>query len=131
MSDLNAYFVQANARFVVVFDEECGLCQSSVRWLKKRDRFSILEYSPLQQSPILRALGLTEQEALAQIHVVNRAGVVKKGADAILWILEQLPRFHWLKVVKRIPGMLAVLRFGYRFIAKRRKRNVCAGSCRY
>ncbi len=66
--------------------------------------------------------GLITREAVdKEIHVMDEHGVVRKGAEAMLEILnEAYPRFRFLVWFGRLPFIKQLLPIGYRFVAANR-----------
>lgn len=108
------------AETLLIYDGVCGLCQKSVAWLKERDRYGRLAYSPLQTPGLLEKLDIPQEEALQHLHAVDRNGKKRIGADAVLWAVSHLPRYRWLRGLWLIPGALPLSRWTYNQIAKRR-----------
>jgi predicted DCC family thiol-disulfide oxidoreductase YuxK len=125
-----AYYAPST-RLVLLYDAHCSLCRASLRFLERRDLRRRLRAVPLQDSAALAAFGLSEQEALGELHAFSRDGEHRRGADAVLWALFMLPRFGRLRLLLRVPGFLPVARFVYRQVAQRRLRDACDGErCR-
>jgi predicted DCC family thiol-disulfide oxidoreductase YuxK len=117
----------AGSRLVGLYDGHCGLCRASVRWLRRRDRTRRLHLMPLQTPGVLDFFQLPERDALGEIHVYSRSGEHRAGADGVLWAVTLLPRYRALGPLLRLPGVMPIARAVYRQIAKRRRRDLCAG----
>jgi predicted DCC family thiol-disulfide oxidoreductase YuxK len=110
-----------SAEYVLIYDGECDLCQKSVAWLKQRDPHGRLAYVPLQSPGILEKLDIPLTEAMEHLHSINRQGEKRVGADAVVWAVSCLPRYQWLRVLWKIPGVLPASRWVYKQVAKRRR----------
>ena len=68
----------------------------------------------------------------SEIHVISRFGELRVGADAVLWLVSQLPGYHWLATLNRSHAVRKIARLTYREIAKRRARQDCQeGQCHF
>lgn len=107
---------------VILYDGDCGFCSASVRlatgrWLRTR-----LEPMMAQRAD-LSAWGLERAACLEALHVVDPAGRVHIGSDAIAAILRS-SRQPWplLGRVLLLPGIRTVARWGYGIVARNRHR---------
>ena len=108
----------------LLFDGECGLCTSSVRFILKRDRTRELRFAPLQSDfgrGLVAGYGMDPGE-LSTLVLVDEAGGVALRSTAALRVASEHLRFPW-----RLAGALRIvprfLRDGvYRLIAKNRIR---------
>src|SRR5262245_14114918 len=56
-------------------------------------------------------------EAMHDVHIVDEAGYVYKGAEAVIKLLERNPRTRILGRIARAPGMHLIVLGLYRFIS--------------
>ena len=118
------------SRLILLYDEHCRLCLRSVAFLKNRKGSEVLQPMPLQTPGILDHFGIREEDALKELHAVDKAGRIYVGAEGVLRSLAILPRWRWVGALLKVPGVLPATRPVYRFIASRRARKVCEnGSC--
>lgn len=108
----------------LLFDGECGLCTSSVRFVLKRDRTQELRFASLQ-SDFGRGLVLKhgmDPDELSTLVLVDQAGQVALRSTAALRVASEHMGFPWrLAFVFRI--VPTFLRDGvYRWVAKNRIR---------
>jgi predicted DCC family thiol-disulfide oxidoreductase YuxK len=105
---------------VVLYDGWCNLCDSSVAFLLRLDRFARLRFAALQ-SPVGEALRARcgSADRLDDTLVLIYQGRCRTRSGAVLTLFELLPwpwpLLGWLKVIPR-----AVRDVVYRFIARRR-----------
>jgi predicted DCC family thiol-disulfide oxidoreductase YuxK len=112
----------AGARPVILFDGVCELCNSAVGWIRARDRAGVFDYLPYQSPEVARRWPGLDPAALARaLHVVAPDGRVRAGADAAPWILGRLPGWRWLAVLLALPGVRALARPAYAWVAARRR----------
>jgi len=104
---------------VVFFDGVCGLCNCTVNWLIRRDRFGILRFAPLQGITAKQILGEKTSDMNSVIFVQN--GVVFEKSEAF-FALANLPGLglKWLRVFRIFP--LGLRDRVYDWIARHRYR---------
>lgn len=112
----------------VLYDAECSWCCGLARKFSSLLTPRGLLLLPLQTPWVERRLSLSRAELLSEMRVLFRDGRTAGGADAVLEILRQ---FWWGKpacLVGKIPGLHALLRIGYAWVAKHRycANGVCA-----
>lgn len=105
----------------VFFDAECSFCAALARRFR-----SVLEprgyaLAPLQDPRVQELLALPPGQLLREMRVLTCAGQVIGGADAIVFLARGIWWAWPLYAVAQLPGMRAVLRAGYRWIAARRR----------
>jgi len=114
-------------RLALLYDGHCGLCRASIGWLRRRDRAHRLNPIPLQTPGALAFFKLSQAAAEGELNAFSQSGERRGGADAVFWAVSLLPRFGFVGPLLRVPGVLPIARAVYRQVAKRRRRDVCAG----
>jgi predicted DCC family thiol-disulfide oxidoreductase YuxK len=109
-----------HARGWLFFDAECGFCTRIARWLRPILLRRGLAVAPLQDVRVGALLGLPEAELLRELRFLLSDGKQTGGADAVLALAREIWWARPLVWVSSIPGMMAVLRRGYRWVAARR-----------
>ena len=106
----------------VLYDSECALCNSQVRFIRKRDRGNLFRFVPLQTEEgrsMLRSAGLPEDELDTVVYVKEGKDLTR--SSAVLGILSDLGGgWRLTRVLGIIP--LAIRDFFYRLIARNRHR---------
>ena len=118
---------------VVVYDGNCPFCRRQVDRIRRRDARAIFSYLP-RQTPGLteRFPRLAEQDFNTGMRLIAPEGIVHLGADAVYHIARRLPgwrRWAWLY---QVPGLHALFRAAYAWVAAHRMSlsGACpAGSC--
>ena len=124
--------LDAGRQFLLLYDAECGLCQWTQKWVEAHDPAGLVDARPLQTPGLLGRLSIREEDALREIHVISRSGELRVGADAVLWLVSQLPGYRWLAILNRSRAVRKIARLTYREIAKRRARQDCQeGQCHF
>lgn len=108
-------------RATLIYDGECGMCQEAVALVRRGDREHRIALVPFQDEAGVAAFGIPLPALAAAMHLVLPDGRVLAGADAAPEILRLLPAWRWLAWPFRLPGVLAVARRVYAWIARRRR----------
>jgi predicted DCC family thiol-disulfide oxidoreductase YuxK len=104
---------------VVVYDADCGVCQASVAWIRRRDRRSAVQFVG-NDAPELPA-GVSRDETEHTIVVLD-GGHKLVRADGVARILRELRGWSALGTVLRVPGLRQLGNLGYDAFARRRHR---------
>ena len=112
------------ARDLLLFDGECGLCTASIRFILARDRKGLLRFASLQ-SELGRGVAIVhglDPYELTTLVFVDGAGHVTLRSTAALRVAAEHLRFPW-----RLAGVLRIVpRFLrdaiYRWVSKNRLR---------
>ncbi|NIR42775.1 MAG: DUF393 domain-containing protein [Gemmatimonadetes bacterium] len=112
------------ARWVLIYDGDCGFCQRQVRFVERHDTKGRIEAVPFQTAELSR-YGIDRQAAEEAMHLVSPAGDVWRGPAAAREVLKLLPRLKPLAWLFYLPGAMFVAERVYRWIARRRHRFGC------
>ncbi len=108
------------------YDAQCPMCS---RWMNRftnvllRRRFLT---APLQRGWVQQRLKLDSNDALTEMRVLSANGELLGGAAAVVYLAGRIWWARPLAVIANLPGVMGMLRRGYRFIARRRG---CAVKC--
>jgi predicted DCC family thiol-disulfide oxidoreductase YuxK len=116
-----------HARGWLFFDAECGFCTRIARWLLPILERRGLAVAPLQDARVGALLGLPKSELLHELRFLLSDGRQTGGADAVLAVAWEIWWARPLVWLGNIPGMMAVLRHGYRWVAA--QRSCAAAGC--
>ena len=103
----------------VVYDADCGVCQASVAWVRKRDRDAVFHFVP-SDAPELPA-GVTREETGHTLVVLDGAAKLTR-ADGVARILRELRGWSFVARALRAPGVRQLANRGYDRLAKNRHR---------
>lgn len=108
----------------VLYDRDCGICQATVRQLRRWDRNDRLAMLPLQSAPTsgdpaIRTAA-AESPLESALHVVAADGRVYAGGDAALAIVRELPGGHLLDPWRDVAPFRWVVGAGYDAVAHHR-----------
>ena len=110
------------ARSTVVFDGDCGICQASVRIIRRLDWCDRFEFRANQDASVYQEFPQLSPAACAgSVHLADHRGHSLSGADACRGILRRLPLTAPLAVLLAIPPIPWLLRRGYPHLARRRR----------
>ena len=105
--------------FVVVYDADCGVCQASVAWVRKRDRRGVFQFVGNDAADL--PAGVSREETEHTIVVLD-GGRKLVRADGVSRILRELRGWSALGAILRAPGLRQLGNLGYDAFAKRRHR---------
>jgi predicted DCC family thiol-disulfide oxidoreductase YuxK len=91
---------------IIFFDGVCGLCNGTIDFVLREDHERTFLYSPLQ-GETFQSIERDHPETLNtdSIFVLKRGPereILLQKSDALLFILERLPRYRWLALLGRI-----------------------------
>ncbi|MGU3472997.1 thiol-disulfide oxidoreductase DCC family protein [Paenibacillus sp. D51F] len=115
-----------DSALTVIYDGQCNLCLASVDRLGRLGSRAELTFVPLQNLDRLqgraaeRVLDVGEEALRDRMHVVDGAGRLYAGSDAVVRILRTVPGFGPAGWLYRLPGMSRLGDWIYRYIAERR-----------
>lgn len=112
----------------VLYDADCGFC-TRLAWrfggALERRGYRVV---PLQAPWVRERLQLPAEKLLEEMRVLTIEGVHVGGADAVMYLARRMWWALPLYAASLIPGVMHLLRWGYRWIAARRHRfsRTCA-----
>ena len=109
----------SDATFTVIYDAQCGVCSSSVAWLKRQHAEPPMRFLAAQSEEAAR---LVPHRPPNQMAIVNPAGEILLGADGWIGCLQTVPRYRGLARVAGWTVVKPVVRLGYALIARNRLR---------
>jgi len=125
-SELSDNVDRRRVRGWVLYDAACPFCLNLVARARGVLKASGFQLEPLQSPWVRERLNLPEDQLLAEMRVLTRKGQVLGGANALVFLANELeansrPWWAWLLVgAGKMPLGMRALRYGYRWIAARR-----------
>jgi len=116
-----------HAKGWLFFDAECVFCTRTARWVAPILRKRGMAVAPLQDPRVGALLGLHQEELMRELRFLLSDGSQYGGADAVVAVAREVWFWRPLVWLSKIPGMMGVLRAGYRWVA--RQRNCASASC--
>ncbi len=121
----------SDAALTVLYDGGCPLCSREIahyRRLATGLPIDWVDIAPLDADP--RAYGVSRLEAMQVFHVLDKQGVMHKGARGFLVLWAALPRYRWLAKLCRALRVEPLLDLAYRrfagwHFARRCRDGVC------
>jgi predicted DCC family thiol-disulfide oxidoreductase YuxK len=135
MISLSSEFTDSKGRHArgwLFFDADCAFCVRIVRTLAPSLQKRGFALAPLQDPRVGPLLGLAPHELLLEMRVLLSDGTQYGGADATVALAGEIWWARPLVWVSALPGMMELLRSGYRWMAANRKCSAaatCAASC--
>ncbi len=130
MISLTSEFTDGKGRHAkgwLFFDAECGFCTRIARWLAPALERRGMALAPLQDARVGALLGMSREELLRELRFLLSDGTQFGGADACVALAREIWWARPLAWISNVPGMMEILRKGYRWIAANRK--CAAASC--
>ena len=103
----------------VIYDADCGVCQASVAWLRKRDHKGVFHFVGNDSEELPQ--GVTREETEHTMVVLDGARKLVR-ADGVAHVLRELPRWTPVAALLRVPGLRNVANWGYDRFARNRHR---------
>lgn len=110
--------MESQQKITVFYDGMCNLCSGLMDTVESSSKGSAFVHADISKGALPQ--GVTQAEAMRDVHVVDEAGKVHKGADAVLKILEQYPRWRPLVWLGRLPVFNLIAAALYRIVEKTR-----------
>ena len=104
---------------IVVYDADCGVCQASVAWVRKRDRRAIFQFVGNDSAQLPPGVSREETE---HTMIVLDGGRQLVRAEGVARILSELRGWSAIGVLLRAPGVRHLARWGYDKFAQNRHR---------
>jgi predicted DCC family thiol-disulfide oxidoreductase YuxK len=116
-----------HARGWLFFDAECRFCTRIARWIAPILERREMALAPLQDPRVGALLGMPCEELMLEMKFLLSDGSQYGGADAAVALAREIWWARPLVWISKIPGMMEILRRGYRWIAA--SRSCAAVSC--
>lgn len=114
-------------RDIVIYDGDCGFCKAGVNRLHGLDFgrgrlafLSLHDERVTERYGEARPAGLSHDDLMAQMYVIDSDGHPHGGADAVRYFTRRLPALWWAAPLMHIPGTARLWRWMYRQVARRR-----------
>jgi predicted DCC family thiol-disulfide oxidoreductase YuxK len=105
-------------RAEVLYDGECAMCSNLALRINETDAVDSLATNDLRHARLPQ--GVTAEAVTRELHVIEADGRITRGADAVLRILEEYPRWRWLARIGSSRAAKPFTAMGYRFVATNR-----------
>jgi len=113
-------------KMIIIFDEQCKLCNGSIDWIRKRALPARFEFVPCQSAVReIRFPEINTEACLTALQLILPDKRILSGADAIPEILTGLKGWRWLEKCLRLRLIKKNSPFVYSLIAKHRYFLAC------
>ena len=118
-------------KYLVIYDGDCGFCESTVNLIKRLDWLRKFDFVPFQKDSVFKEYKqLTAEMCKKEIFLVKPNGSYFGGYDAFRIVFVFLPLTFVLSWIFFLPGVTQAGRLLYKVIAENRHRikigsNVC------
>lgn len=120
----------ANSKVTVFFDGSCPLCRKEISHYQRLDRGQRIDWCDISQKTApLELHGISLEQAMRKLHVLDVDGRVKTRADAFVIMWQQLPYYQKLSQITDRLKLLPVMNFVYDIFARWRFRQWQARQC--
>ena len=116
----------------VIYDSGCALCEREIVHYMRLDRCSLVSWmSIVDNRSYLAGHGITEHQAMSELHVVENESQIYTGIDAFLKIWSRLERYQMLGTLVSKKPLYNLACYLYRHFARWRFNRRCsdASSC--
>jgi predicted DCC family thiol-disulfide oxidoreductase YuxK len=127
----NTTKLMRNSPLTVLYDGGCPLCSREIAQYRRLDRAERVRWIDVTQPGAdLDAYGVTQKEAMAVFHVIDRSGKMHKGVRGFLILWDEFPRYRSLAKLVRALHAVPLLEWGYGHFARWHFRHRCdEGAC--
>ncbi len=103
-------------------DGECPICNLEINTMKKLDKAGKIRWVDISKDQeALKKAGLTYQQTMARLHVLDEQQQVLSGIQGFIQVWKQLPFYRHLAImVERIPLLLPIMEYCYQIFARYR-----------
>ncbi len=114
----------------VFYDGSCPLCRREIDHYRRLDHACAVDWLDVHRDgAALDAAGITLDEAMRRLHVLDAGGRINTGVSAFVVIWGTLPRYRWLAALIERCHLTRPLECLYTQFAAWRYRRRCRTSC--
>jgi len=110
--------MESQPKITVYYDGVCNLCSGLMDTIGTSSKGDAVARVDITKGAL--PAGVTQQEALHDMHVLDSDGRMYKGADAVLKIMEQYSHLAFLVRLGRMPVLHTIAEGMYRVVEKTR-----------
>lgn len=106
---------------ICYYDGECPLCKIEINAMKKQDKIKAIQWVDITKNQqALDDAGITYQQAMDRIHIMNDQKQIVTGVRGFLTVWQQLPYYRKLVPLIRFPPILSLMEALYSLFARNR-----------
>ena len=102
----------------IYYDGVCNLCSGLADTIDQSKNGSNFALNDVSKDVL--PVGVSKEEAMHDVHVVDENGRMYRGGDAVLRVLLEYPRMRWIATIGALPGFKQLLMLIYRIVEKTR-----------
>ncbi len=112
----------AKPKVTCFHDGECPICTIEINAMKKLDKAGNVKWVDItQDKTALATAGLTYQQAMARMYVIDEHQQLQSGVMGFLQVWKQLPYYRRIvPLIESVPLLLPVFEFFYSIFARYR-----------
>lgn len=115
-----------DTRPTVFYDGGCPVCSREIGHYRKLDTTEQVQWLDIHADPhAVDGSGVTWEDAMARLHVIDRSGRLRSGADAFTVIWDELPGWRWLARTVRTMRLVGLMEWAYGLWLRNRTPRVC------
>lgn len=116
---------------LVFYDGGCDLCSKEVDHYKRLNAKSGIGWIDIsREQSLLNALGVSFDQAMRELHVIDRNGEFRTGIYAFLALWSELPYYRHVATVVHVLRLAPLLEWAYQRFAKWRYVRRTSQTCR-
>ena len=110
------------AKVTCFHDGECPICNIEINAMKKLDTAGNINWVDItRDQAALAKAGLTYQQAMDRMHVIDENQQLQSGVIGFLHVWKQLPYYRCIAlIIEKVPLLLPLMAFCYRIFARYR-----------
>lgn len=114
--------IEKKPKVTCFHDGDCPICNIEIKAMKKLDKGHKINWVDFSKDKNeLTEAGITYQQAMNQLHVIDENQQICTGVIGFLQVWKQLPYYRRLApMVETIPLLLPIMEFFYRIFARYR-----------
>ena len=110
----------------VFYDGGCPICRREIDHYRKLDSDQRVNWCDIDAEPkVVEGSGVSFEDAMARLHVLDRHGELRSGALAFTVIWDELPGWCWLAKLVRGLRLIGPMEWVYGIWLRRRERKRC------
>ena len=104
----------------VLYDGSCPLCSKEISIYQNLESKEPIEWVDITQPQFQVPEGQSHEALMKRFHVIDSSGRLISGAQAFVVMWAQLPGWHYLALMAKLPGVLLLMEGSYRLFLKLR-----------
>lgn len=110
----------------VFYDGGCPICRREIDHYRKLDTGHNVNWCDIHAEPdAVEGSGVSFEDAMARLHVLDRQGALRSGAEAFTVIWDELRGWRWLAKLVRALRLIGPMEWVYGIWLRRRERQRC------